>query len=94
MLYCAAQMDFIVTLCDPAAAEPCLHWPCHPTMAHWSYENPAQVAGSDNEKREAFNRNFIQIRKRVEQLVMLPLDWMDDDTVRRAAVRAIADMKL
>ena len=90
----AAQMDFIITVCDRAAGEPCPHWPGHPTTAHWGYEDPARVTGSDDEKREAFSTVFMQIRKRVEQLVTLPLDWMDDDAVRREAVRAIADMKL
>lgn len=90
----APQMEFIITVCDNAAGEPCPHWPGHPTTAHWGYEDPAQVIGTDDEKRKAFNRTFQQIRTRVEQLVMLPLDWMDDDKVRTEAVRVIAATKL
>jgi arsenate reductase len=90
----APQMDFIITVCDNAAGEPCPHWPGHPTTVHWGYEDPAQIIGTDDEKRKAFARTFQQIRKRVEQLIMLPLDWMDDDEVRAEAVRVIGVVKL
>lgn len=52
------------------------------------------MTGTDDEKREAFVRTFQQSRRRVEQLVTLPLDWMDDDKVRTEAVRVIAATKL
>ena len=90
----APQMDFIITVCDSAAGEACPHWPGHPTTAHWGYPDPAQVSGNDREKQEAFRQVFEQIRKRVEQFVSLPLDWLADDAVRREAVRAIALRKL
>lgn len=77
-------MDFIITVCDSAAGEACPHWPGQPTTAHWGYPDPAQ-AGQD-----AFARVFTQIRRRVEQFVALPLDWLEDDAVRREDVRAIA----
>lgn len=85
----AAHMDFIITVCDSAAGEPCPHWPGHPTTAHWGHADPARAAGEDWIRRQAFERVFRQIRRRVEQLVMLPLAWLDDDAVRREAVRAI-----
>lgn len=90
----APYMDFIITVCDSAAGEVCPHWPGHPTTAHWGYPDPAQVPGDDGYKREAFRRVFEQIRKRVEQFVSLPLEWLEDDSVRREAVRAIAARKL
>lgn len=90
----APQMDFIITVCDNAAGEACPHWPGHPTTAHWGYADPVQVKGTDEEKRVAFAQTFLQIRKRVEQLVMLPMEWMDDHAARTEAVRAIAAMKL
>lgn len=90
----APKMDFIITVCDRATGETCPHWPGHPTTAHWGYPDPAQVTGNDDDKREAFRHLFEQIRKRVEQFVTLPLEWMDDDAVRREAVRVIATMKL
>lgn len=89
----APHMDFIITVCDSAAGETCPHWPGHPTTAHWGYADPALVPGAELAKREAFNQVFRQIRKRVEQFSALPFDWMEDDAVRREAVRAIASVK-
>lgn len=90
----APAMDFIITVCDSAAGEACPHWPGHPTTAHWAYQDPAQVSGYDWEKQEAFRQVFRQIKKRVEQFVLLPLDWLEDDSVRLEAVRAIAGSRL
>jgi arsenate reductase len=86
----APPMDFVITVCDSAAGEACPHWPGQPTTAHWGYADPAQAGGSEHARREAFAQVFAQIRKRVEQFVGLPLDWLEDDAVRREAVRAIA----
>lgn len=87
------HMDFIITVCDSAAGEACPHWPGQPTTAHWGYPDPAQ-AGGERAGQEAFARVFAQIRRRVEQFVALPLDWLEDDAVRREAVRAIATRTL
>src|ERR1043165_3840197 len=47
----APRMDFVFTVCDSAAAEPCPFWPGQPMTAHWGVEDPAAVQGSDDEKR-------------------------------------------
>ncbi|OWW23022.1 arsenate reductase ArsC, partial [Noviherbaspirillum denitrificans] len=54
----AVQMDFIVTVCDNAAGELCPVWPGRPVSAHWGFEDPAAVEGSDDVKRAAFDRIF------------------------------------
>lgn len=54
----APEMDFIVTVCDNAAGETCPFWPGRPATAHWGYEDPAAVEGSDADKRAAFAAVF------------------------------------
>jgi hypothetical protein len=38
-------MNFVFTLCDDAAGEPCSVWPGQPMTAHWGIEDPATVEG-------------------------------------------------
>jgi len=73
----APQMDFIFTVCDNAAGEPCPVWPGHPATAHWGFEDPAAVQGADEVKRRAFERVYQEIVARIRLLLALPLDKLD-----------------
>jgi arsenate reductase (thioredoxin) len=73
----APKMDFIFTVCDNAAGEVCPIWPGHPATAHWGFEDPAAVEGSDDEKRRAFERIARQIAQRVSLFASLPLHILD-----------------
>ena len=78
----APQMDFIITVCDNAAGEVCPVWPGHPVSAHWGFEDPAAVEGSDEEKRAAFSKIFKQIVSRMNTFVNLPVDMLDKNAIR------------
>jgi len=73
----APAMDFIITVCDNAAGEVCPVWPGQPITAHWGFEDPASVQGSDDEKRHAFEKIFKQIMNRVQLFVNLPVHMLD-----------------
>lgn len=79
----APHMDFIITVCDNAAGEACPYWPGHPATAHWGFEDPAAVSGTDEEKRAAFEKVFKQIMTRVNLFVNLPLHLLDKEAVER-----------
>ncbi|SDG82087.1 MULTISPECIES: arsenate reductase ArsC [unclassified Duganella] len=79
----APHMDFIFTVCDNAAGETCPYWPGHPMSAHWGFEDPAAVVGSDEEKRVAFNRIFRQIMARMNIFVSLPLHMLEKNAIER-----------
>ncbi len=73
----APSMDFIFTVCDNAANETCPVWIGHPMTAHWGVEDPAAVEGTDEEKRFAFRKAAVALRRRIELFLSLPIDKLD-----------------
>ncbi|HVQ61372.1 MAG TPA: arsenate reductase ArsC [Burkholderiales bacterium] len=73
----ALRMDFVITVCDQAAGEPCPFWPGQPMTAHWGMPDPAAVEGTEDEKRRAFSDTANMLRRRIELLASLPLDKLD-----------------
>ena len=71
------RMDFVFTVCDSAAAEPCPYWPGQPMTAHWGVPDPAAVEGSDDVKREAFRRTLSILSTRINLFINLPLEKLD-----------------
>jgi arsenate reductase (thioredoxin) len=65
----APKLDFVFTVCDNAAGEVCPVWPGKPVTAHWSIEDPAAAAGSDDEKRKAFLKAFTELKTRIDLFV-------------------------
>jgi arsenate reductase len=78
----APKMDFIITVCDKAAGETCPVWPGQPISAHWGFEDPAAVEGSDEEKRRAFAKIFRHIMNRVQVFVNLPLALLEKSAIK------------
>lgn len=83
----APRMDFIITVCDNAAGEACPYWPGHPATAHWGFEDPAAVEGSDAEKRAAFDKVYQQIRRRMLAFLSLPPALLDTPAIRHEIAR-------
>jgi arsenate reductase (thioredoxin) len=79
----APHMDIIITVCANAAGEVCPIWPGHPSTAHWGFDDPAAEQGSDEQKRAAFKKIFLQIEKRIEKFVALPLDRLSDAELKK-----------
>jgi arsenate reductase len=86
----APKMDFIITVCDNAAGEVCPVWPGQPISAHWGFEDPAAVQGTDAEKQRAFDKVFKQIANRIKIFVNLPVATLDK-TAMRQELTAIGD---
>ncbi|GGC13315.1 protein-tyrosine-phosphatase [Oxalicibacterium flavum] len=79
----APHMDFIITVCDNAAGEVCPIWPGHPSSAHWGFQDPAAVEGTDEDKRAAFERVFKQILARMNTFVSLPLNMLEKHAIHQ-----------
>ncbi|MBM3392626.1 MAG: arsenate reductase ArsC [Betaproteobacteria bacterium] len=78
--------DFIFTVCDNAANEPCPVWPGHPATAHWGIPDPAHVEPLEA-RREAFESAYRQLQRRVEAFLALPLETMTTEAAKSAAQR-------
>lgn len=78
----APRIDIVVTVCDNAAGETCPVWPGAPVRAHWSIPDPATATGSEAARRDAFARAWTQLRDGIEQLVALPVESLDRETLQ------------
>lgn len=73
----APALDFVFTVCDQAAGEVCPVWPGQPMTAHWGLPDPAAVDGSEEAKAKAFKDTAITIKRRLELMMVLPLESLD-----------------
>jgi arsenate reductase (thioredoxin) len=63
------SFDLVITVCDRAAGESCPRFPGRPRKLHWSTPDPAKVTGSEAEMDAAFDRAFLMLKSRVEELM-------------------------
>ena len=56
--------DYVITVCDNAR-ESCPVYPASVQRIHWSFEDPAAVTGSEEERMKAFREIRDQIRARL-----------------------------
>jgi arsenate reductase (thioredoxin) len=79
----APKLDFVFTVCDNAANEPCPVWPGQPISAHWGVPDPAIAEGTEAEKRLAFAEAYRMLNNRIGIFVSLPLASLDEMSLRR-----------
>jgi arsenate reductase len=79
----APHMDFVITVCDKAAGEACPFWPGQPMTAHWGFQDPAAVEGSDAEIRLAFAKVCREIQMRLDIFLSLPLAKLEKLALQR-----------
>jgi arsenate reductase len=60
------QFRYVITVCDNAK-ESCPVFPGRAERVHWSFEDPAAVEGSEEERKAAFRRIRDQIAERVQE---------------------------
>jgi arsenate reductase len=60
--------DYVITVCD-AANEACPVFPRTSNRLHWSFEDPSQATGSDDERLDVFRRVRDQIMRRIADWV-------------------------
>jgi protein-tyrosine-phosphatase len=65
------RLDFVISVCDRADAT-CPVFPGDTERIHWSFEDPAAVAGTEEEKRRAFERTAKDLMGRIRIWMALP----------------------
>ena len=85
----APAIDFVITVCDNAAAETCPVFPGRPVSAHWGMPDPAAALGTADDQRDAFRDTLREMRRRVQQFTSLPFGSTDQQALR-AMMQAIA----
>src|SRR5262245_46224525 len=63
--------DYVITVCDHAA-ETCPVFPGAPERIHWSFEDPAAVTGTAEQKQRAFDATATQLLSHIRFLLSLP----------------------
>jgi arsenate reductase (thioredoxin) len=74
----APPIDFIITVCDDAADEPCPVWPGKPMTAHWGVADPTAVKGTQAEIASAFREAYRLLLRRIELLAALKMSSLDE----------------
>lgn len=79
----APALDLVVTVCGNAANETCPVWPGNFLRAHWGVDDPAAVAGGDEEKRAAFMKAYALLAERILTFLSLSFETMDRAELQR-----------
>ncbi|HTX48273.1 MAG TPA: arsenate reductase ArsC [Caulobacteraceae bacterium] len=79
----APKLDFVLTVCDDAAAEVCPIWPGQPMTAHWGMPDPAAATGSPSEIALAFAETYRMLNNRITLFMNLPLATLDKLSLQR-----------
>ena len=65
--FAGQAFDYVVTVCDNARAN-CPVFPAGTRQIHWSFDDPAAVEGSEEERLVAFRRIRSELRERLREL--------------------------
>ena len=71
--YLGEPFEYVVTVCD-AANEACPVFPGAKRRLHWSFEDPAQATGTEEERLEVFRKVREEIQERIERELLLERD--------------------
>ena len=65
-VYANEAFDYVITVCDSAAAETCPAFPGRYRRLHWSTPDPAQAQGTEAEIDAAFEEAYRLLKDRIE----------------------------
>ena len=66
------SFDYVITVCD-RARQACPVFPGEHNSLHWGLDDPAEVDGTDDEKRAAFERTAMELTQRLRPFIEIAL---------------------
>jgi len=66
--FMGVEFDYVITVCDNAK-ESCPYFPTNKTQVHWSFEDPAAAAGTEEGRLAKFREIRDQIENRLAVLL-------------------------
>ena len=82
-LFLDRSFDYVITVCD-RARQACPVFPGQHNSLHWGLDDPAEVDGTDDEKRAAFERIAMELTQRLRPFIEIALRAAG--RTRRAAI--------
>ncbi|MCK9397821.1 MAG: arsenate reductase ArsC [Methylobacter sp.] len=79
----APLFDFIFTVCDKTAGEPCPVWPGQPMQAQWGVDDPVRFFRSAEQQQKAFFTTYLLLKRRISLFCSLPIDKLDAMAIKR-----------
>jgi arsenate reductase len=62
------EFDYVITVCDHAK-ELCPVFPGEAKQLHWSFDDPAVIQGSDEERKTTFRRIRDELHERIRSFL-------------------------
>ena len=76
------KLDFVISICDPGAADVCPNWPGQPARAHWHIAEPIEQSDV-NEYYRLLDETFEHILRCVNGFLNLPFEVMQKFALQR-----------
>ena len=79
----APRIDYVISVCDEAAAERCPTLPGHPISARWGVKDPSAFEGGAVARRVAFVRTYRELEQKIDTFL--------EDEFRSSEVADVAE---
>jgi ArsR family transcriptional regulator, arsenate/arsenite/antimonite-responsive transcriptional repressor / arsenate reductase (thioredoxin) len=68
--FAGQHFDYVITVCD-RVRETCPVFPGDPERIHWSFDDPAAVPGSEDDRYRAFRKVATELATRIRQFLLI-----------------------
>lgn len=84
-----ADIDYVITVCDKAANEPCPIWFSKSMQAHWGLKDPSSIEGDEETINAAFSNTITILQKRIKKIHNWIKQGLDKDELFKR-IKALA----